>query len=172
MQMTSLNEHQLEAVKTIDGAVAVIAGAGSGKTRTLTYRIANMIEHHVDARSILAVTFTNKAAKEMKERVVSLVGPQGLAPVISTFHSFCARFLRDEIDYLGEPYTRHYLIMDEDDAKQVIRDTVKDLNLDPNRYSSNRLKDYFSKVKNGQYDQLDAEDEKVFVKYNEYLKQK
>lgn len=171
MQMTSLNEHQLEAVKTIDGAVAVIAGAGSGKTRTLTYRIANMIEHHVDARSILAVTFTNKAAKEMKERVVNLVGPQGLAPVISTFHSFCARFLRDEIDYLGEPYTRHYLIMDEDDAKQVIRDTVKDLNLDPNRYSSNRLKDYFSKVKNGQYDQLDAEDEKIFVKYNEYLKQ-
>lgn len=171
MQLSGLNEHQLEAVKTIDGAIAVIAGAGSGKTRTLTYRIANMIEHNIDPRSILAVTFTNKAAKEMKERVVELVGPSGYAPIISTFHSFCARFLREEIEYLGPPYTRHYLILDEDDAKQVIRDTVKDLNLDPNKYSSNRLKDYFSKVKNGQYDQLDLEDEQVFIKYNEYLKQ-
>lgn len=171
MKLSGLNHNQLDAVKSIDGSVAVIAGAGSGKTRTLTYRIANMIESGIDPKTILAVTFTNKAAKEMKERVVDLVGPNGFAPIISTFHSFCARFIRDEVDYLGEPYNRHFLIMDEDDSKQVIRDSVKELNLDPNRYSSNRLKDYFSKVKNGQYDQLDFEDEKVFNRYNEYLKQ-
>lgn len=170
MQLKGLNDHQLQAVNALEGSVAVIAGAGSGKTRTLTYRIANMIENNIFPSSILAVTFTNKAAREMKERVVDLIGPQGFAPTISTFHSFCARFLRDEIEHLGEPYTRHYLILDEDDAKQVIRDTVKELNLDPNRYNSNRLKDYFSKVKNGQYDTLEYEEEKVFIKYNEYLK--
>ena len=170
MDLKGLNNHQKEAVNAIEGSVAVIAGAGSGKTRTLTYRIANMIEKNIFPSTILAVTFTNKAAREMKERVVALIGPQGFAPTISTFHSFCARFLRDEIEHLGEPYTRHYLILDEDDSKQVIRDTVKELNLDPNRYNSNRLKDYFSKVKNGQYDSLEFEEEKVFVKYNEYLK--
>lgn len=170
MDFKGLNNHQKEAVNALEGAVAVIAGAGSGKTRTLTYRIANMIEKNIFPSAILAVTFTNKAAREMKERVVDLIGPQGFAPTISTFHSFCARFLRDEIKHLGEPYTRHYLILDEDDSKQVIRDTVKELNLDPNRYNSNRLKDYFSKVKNGQYDTLEYEEEKIFIKYNEYLK--
>ena len=170
MDFKGLNNHQKEAVNALEGAVAVIAGAGSGKTRTLTYRIANMIEKNIFPSSILAVTFTNKAAREMKERVVDLIGPQGFAPTISTFHSFCARFLRDEVEHLGEPYTRHYLILDEDDSKQVIRDTVKELNLDPNRYNSNRLKDYFSKVKNGQYDTLEYEEEKIFIKYNEYLK--
>jgi DNA helicase-2/ATP-dependent DNA helicase PcrA len=170
MDLKGLNNHQKEAVNALEGAVAVIAGAGSGKTRTLTYRIANMIENNIFPSAILAVTFTNKAAREMKERVVDLIGPQGFAPTISTFHSFCARFLRDEIEHLGEPYTRHYLILDEDDSKQVIRDTVKELNLDPNRYNSNRLKDYFSKVKNGQYDSLEYEEEKIFIKYNEYLK--
>lgn len=170
MDLKGLNSHQKEAVNAIEGAVAVVAGAGSGKTRTLTYRIAMMIEKNIFPSSILAVTFTNKAAREMKERVVDLIGPQGFAPTISTFHSFCARFLRDEIEHLGEPYTRHYLILDEDDSKQVIRDTVKELNLDPNRYNSNRLKDYFSKVKNGQYDTLEYEEEKIFIKYNEYLK--
>lgn len=170
MDLKGLNSHQKEAVYAIEGAVAVVAGAGSGKTRTLTYRIAMMIEKNIFPSSILAVTFTNKAAREMKERVVDLIGPQGFAPTISTFHSFCARFLRDEIEHLGEPYTRHYLILDEDDSKQVIRDTVKELNLDPNRYNSNRLKDYFSKVKNGQYDTLEYEEEKIFIKYNEYLK--
>jgi len=171
MDFKGLNQHQKEAVHALEGAVAVIAGAGSGKTRTLTYRIANMIENKIFPSTILAVTFTNKAAREMKERVVDLIGPQGFAPSISTFHSFCARFLRDEVKHLGEPYTRHYLILDEDDSKQVIRDTVKELNLDPNRYNSNRLKDYFSKVKNGQYDTLEFEEEKIFVKYNEYMKQ-
>lgn len=170
MDFKGLNNHQKEAVNALEGAVAVVAGAGSGKTRTLTYRIANMIEKNIFPSSILAVTFTNKAAREMKERVVDLIGPQGFAPTISTFHSFCARFLRDEVEHLGEPYTRHYLILDEDDSKQVIRDTVKELNLDPNRYNSNRLKDYFSKVKNGLYDSLEYEEEKVFIKYNEYLK--
>lgn len=171
MNLSGLNPNQKRAVEKLEGSVAVIAGAGSGKTRTLTYRIAYMIEKNIDPRGILAVTFTNKAAKEMKERVVDIVGPSGYSPLISTFHSFCAQFLRQEIDYLGEPYNRHYLIMDEDDAKQVIRDTVKDLNYDPNQYSSNRLKDYFSKVKNGQYDQLDNDDQKIFDKYNDYLKQ-
>ncbi len=92
MDLKGLNNHQKEAVNAIEGSVAVIAGAGSGKTRTLTYRIANMIEKNIFPSTILAVTFTNKAAREMKERVVTLIGPQGFAPTISTFHSFCARF--------------------------------------------------------------------------------
>ncbi|HKL60968.1 MAG TPA: UvrD-helicase domain-containing protein [Acholeplasma sp.] len=169
MNLSMLNENQLKAVKHINGPLSVVAGAGSGKTRTLTYRIANLIEQGVLPLSILAVTFTNKAAREMKERVVELVGPKALDVTLSTFHSFCARFLRNEIDHLGSNYNRRFLIIDEDDAKQIIRDTVKELNYDPNRFKSTRLKSLISKFKNGQYDELDTIESEIYAKYNDYL---
>jgi len=169
MDLSILNDNQLKAVKHIKGPLSVVAGAGSGKTRTLTYRIGYLINQGVNPLSILAVTFTNKAAREMRERVVELVGPKALDVTLSTFHSFCARFLRSEIEYLGQTYNRRFLIIDEDDSKQIIRDTVKELNYDPNRYNSNRLKSLFSKYKNGQYDELETIEQEIFLKYNDYL---
>lgn len=169
LDLTKLNKEQLKAVKTIHGPVAVIAGAGSGKTRTLTYRIAYMISEGINPQSIVAVTFTNKAANEMKDRVVKLVGEDGLLTQVSTFHSFCARFLRDEIEHLKRKFTRRYLIIDEEDSKQIIRDTVRELNYDPNEYKSSRLKDLFSRYKNGQMDILKPAELDIYKAYNQYL---
>ena len=169
IDLKKLNEQQLKAVKHIDGPCAVIAGAGSGKTRTLTYRIAYLIEQGIYPESIVAVTFTNKAAREMKERVMELVGEKGVLTQVSTFHSFCARFLRDEITYLNENFTRRFLIIDEDDAKQIIRDTVKELNYDANRYNSNRLKEAFSRYKNNRHETLDQDDRNIYEAYQKYL---
>ncbi len=168
--LENLNKKQQLAVTKINGSVAVVAGAGTGKTRTLTYRIANMIKAGIYPHSILAMTFTNKAALEMKERVVSLVGEQAYETKVSTFHSFCAGFLRDEIHNLNEEYTRRFLIIDEEDSKQIIRDTVKELNYDNIKYNSNRLKVLFSKYKNKQIDYLDHEEYYIYQKYNEYLR--
>src|SRR4029078_12241526 len=125
--LSKLNPQQREAVETVDGPVLILAGAGSGKTRGITYRIEYLIEH-VGARpeSILAVTFTNKAASEMAERVEKIVGGSTIAkPAISTFHSFCVRMLRRDIEALripssvpGQPsigHTRSFVIYDETD---------------------------------------------------------
>lgn len=170
VDLTILNKEQARAVTHIKGPVSVIAGAGSGKTRTLTYRIAYMISEGIDPQSIVAVTFTNKAAAEMKERVMNLVGEKGYLTQISTFHSFCSRFLRDEITHLNQGFTRRFLIIDEDDSKQIIRDTVKELNYDSNKFNSNRLKNLFSKIKNGQSDFLELDEAKIYNAYNKYLR--
>ena len=120
-----LNEHQYEAVTTSSQYVRIIAGAGSGKTRVLTYRIAYLIgELQVPAWNILAITFTNKVAKEMKERAEQIVPEATLDLKISTFHSFCARFLRQEIPTLG--YPSHFTILDEDDQKQLVKTIAVD----------------------------------------------
>jgi DNA helicase II / ATP-dependent DNA helicase PcrA len=111
-----LNSVQLEAVRHIDGPLLVIAGAGSGKTRIITYRIANLIEMGIKPYSILGVTFTNKAAEEMKNRVHALVNS---SPLISTFHSFCALLLRLDIHNLG--YKSNYIIYDEVDSKNLVK---------------------------------------------------
>ncbi len=169
LDLSTLNNEQIEAVQQITGAVSVVAGAGSGKTRTLTSRIAYMISEGIKPSSIVAVTFTNKAAREMKERVINLIGPHAEAITVSTFHSFCAGFLRNEIKHLNRGYTSRFLIIDEEDSKQIIRDTVKDLNFDPNEYNSNRLKAIFSKVKNKDYDYLTPNEEQIFNAYNRYL---
>ena len=169
IDLSKLNKEQLEAVLHKEGPCMVVAGAGSGKTRTLTYRIAKLIEDGVHPDSIVAVTFTNKAAREMKERVVGLVGKKGLLAHVSTFHSFCASFLRDEITKLDERFTRRFLIIDEEDSKQIIRDSVKELNYDANKFNSNRLKEVFSKFKNNPHKYLDRDDKNVFDVYQKYL---
>lgn len=170
LDLTKLNKDQQKAVEVIAGPVSVIAGAGTGKTRTLTYRIAYMIYSGIDPNEIVAVTFTNKAAFEMKKRVIDLVGEHAIGVSVSTFHSFCAQFLRNEAEKLDERYTSRFLIIDEEDSKQIIRDTVKELKYDTNLFNSLRLKSLFSKYKNNQIDYLETEELIIFNAYNKYLK--
>ena len=130
--LAQLNEPQREAAECTEGPVMIIAGAGSGKTRTLTYRIAHLIEKGVDPYRILALTFTNKAAGEMKERIIKLVGSEARNIWMGTFHSVFARVLRADGDKLG--YTNSFTIYDTDDQKAAIKQIVKQLNLDPKAY--------------------------------------
>ena len=126
--LTGLNEKQYEAVITTDGPVMVMAGAGSGKTKVLTTRIAFLLNVlKVKESNILAVTFTNKAANEMKERIFKMTNISPKHMWISTFHAFCAKFLRFEIDKL-EPYNHNFTIIDDDDSIKIIRDILKDFN--------------------------------------------
>ena len=144
---TSLNEKQREGVQTIQGPVLILAGAGSGKTKALTSRIAYMLEQGISPQEILAITFTNKAAKEMKERVKKLVGASADHMWISTFHSFGARFLRREIDVIP-PYTRQFTIYDAQDSQQVVKGILKEMNLDDKQFAPNALQARISNAKN------------------------
>lgn len=129
MDLSLLNREQRTAAETLQGPVLILAGAGSGKTRALTFRVANLIEHGVPAYRILALTFTNKAAHEMKTRVESLIGAEEAASAwISTFHSTCARILRRDIEKLG--YSRSFVIYDDDDQARLLKDIYKHLNID------------------------------------------
>src|SRR5438270_13369926 len=120
-----LNPEQLKAVEATEGPVLILAGAGSGKTRVITYRVAHLIENrNVRPEQVLAVTFTNKAADQMKSRVRNLLrGPRSGDPLISTFHSFCVRLLRREIEGLG--YSRAFTIYDQADQMQVVKGAMK-----------------------------------------------
>jgi superfamily I DNA/RNA helicase len=121
-----LNEPQLRAVRTTQGRVLVLAGAGSGKTRVIVHRIAHLIQNlNVSPRSILGLTFTNKAAEEMRHRVEKLIGPQGKQVTLSTFHSFCMQVLRKEIDKLG--YTREFSLYDEKDMQRLIKQVAREM---------------------------------------------
>ena len=125
----SLNEEQKKGVFTTEGPVLLLAGAGSGKTRVLTHRIAYLIDElGVNSYHIMAITFTNKAAGEMKERVERLVGMGADSIWVTTFHSTCVRILRRYIDRIG--YQTNFTIYDTDDQKSVIRDACKKLNID------------------------------------------
>ncbi len=134
MLLDSLNENQRKAAEQLYGPVMVFAGAGSGKTRTLTYRIANMIEHDISPYHILAITFTNKATNEMRERLQNLVGAKGTGLTISTFHSFCASLLRKEIPILG--YDRHFNIIDEEDQLKIVTDVLTEKNIDKKKFTA------------------------------------
>lgn len=133
--LKDLNPQQAEAAATLEGPVLIMAGAGSGKTRALTYRIANLLAHDIPAWQILAITFTNKAAAEMKSRAEKLIGEQAKKVWLSTFHSFCANFLRREINVTGK-YTSNYIIYDSSDSATVMRECLKELNLDEERFSN------------------------------------
>jgi DNA helicase II / ATP-dependent DNA helicase PcrA len=164
-----LNPQQIRAVEDIENPLLVIAGAGSGKTRVLTFKIAYLIKDKgFDPFSILAITFTNKAANEMKRRVIDLVGKVGEYMWVSTFHSFCARILRVEIDRLG--ISRSFVIYDSDDQLKLITKCIKQLDMDPKKTppklilaiisdAKNRLIDYQDFAKNAYeyYDKIAAE---------------
>ena len=132
--LSELNDEQRKAAACIEGPVMIIAGAGSGKTRTLTYRIAHLIEEGIDPFNILALTFTNKAATEMKERIIKLVGNDARNIWMGTFHSIFAKILRFEAEKLG--YIPSFTIYDTDDSKSAIKQIVKSLNLDPKTYNT------------------------------------
>ena len=129
--LDELNPEQRDAVTRVEGPLLILAGAGSGKTGVLTRRIAYLLDNGIEAEHIFAVTFTNKAAREMKERVIRLVGERGEKLWISTFHSSCARILRSDIEPLG--WTPRFTIYDDDDQLRIIKEIIAELGYDPQR---------------------------------------
>ena len=143
----NMNDNQLKAILKTEGAVMVIAGAGSGKTRVLTNRIAYLIaEKNILESNILAITFTNKAAKEMKERIYALVGETSKYIWINTFHSMCVRILRQHIELLG--YNKNFTILDTSEQKTIIKNIVKNLNLSEDSYQPANVLKIISNSKN------------------------
>ncbi len=179
MQLDKLNEQQKKAVLYHDGPLLILAGAGSGKTRVLTMKIAYDIEElHVSPREILAITFTNKAATEMKGRVYDLIGSAAKEIQISTFHSFGLKLLRENYDKLG--YKANFVIMDSDDSITIVKKILKELNYDPKIYNPKAIRNKISNCKNelmapkdyekyavGDYEKVVLE---VFYKYENKLK--
>ena len=147
MNLSDLNPNQLEAVKATGGPILIFAGAGSGKTRVLTHKIAYLIEEiGLPPENILAVTFTNKAAQEMSERVTSLVQINTSKMSIGTFHSICAGILRQNIHHLG--YTNSFTIYDSSDSKTLVKNIIKDMNLDPKQFDASSYQYMISSKKN------------------------
>lgn len=174
--LKNLNKEQIEAVKTIDGPVLVMAGAGSGKTKVLTTRIAYLIEEGIPSYNILAITFTNKAAAEMRERVSNLIGD--VSSFIGTFHSLGVRIIRENHDILGLP--NNFTIIDSDDTNTIIKKLLKEMNLDSKQYSPSYVRNRISFIKNqmltdGELDRLfntpmDKVVVEVYHRYNNKLK--
>ncbi len=146
MNLDMLNPQQRKAAETLNGPVLILAGAGSGKTRALTYRVANLIDSGVDPWRILAITFTNKAAREMQERIVELTGDKAEDVWVSTFHAMCAKILRRDIEKLN--YKRSFSIYDEDDQKSVLKNALKFLDIDEKLFTLRELKTKISDAKN------------------------
>ncbi len=158
--LDKLNQRQREAVEAVDGPVLILAGAGSGKTRVITYRIAHLIENlGVAPNSILAMTFTNKAASEMAERVAQLAGGHSLSkPLISTFHSLCVRVLRRDIEALqvnGQGMRRDFVIYDEKDQEMVVKSVIRRLGLDDKKLTPRSILSLISWAKNHMLDPQD-----------------
>lgn len=151
MNLSRLNDKQREAVEHVSGPILILAGAGSGKTSVLTNRVAHLInEVGIAPYNILAITFTNKAAKEMKERIFSLIGDTARNVQISTFHSFGYRIVRENYHLLGLEKT--FTILDESDAITIIKKILRDINLDPKQYSPKAIKGSISNAKNALMD--------------------
>ena len=143
-----LNPKQKEAATYLDSHLRIIAGAGSGKTRVLTYRIAYLIEEiGIEPRHILAITFTNKAANEMKERVIRLLGDYASGALLCTIHSLCVRILRQNIRALN--YPNNFIIMDEEDQKSLLKKIFKERQIDPKTISLKSCINYISTCKIG-----------------------
>ena len=142
-----LNPSQIQAIETINGPVLIMAGAGSGKTRVLTHRYAHLVKHHnVDVEQILAITFTNKAAEEMKSRISNLLNLKISPKWISTFHSLCVKILRIHGDKIG--YKSNFTIYDQSDSNKVIRNCMSENNVDLKQYSPKRFQAHISNLKN------------------------
>ena len=144
--LKGLNPAQRAAVESYQSPSLIIAGAGSGKTRVLTTRIAYMLAQGVPAYSILALTFTNKAANEMRERIEKMVGPQSRYITMGTFHSVFSRILRENAEVLG--YPKEYTIYDSNDAKNLVKTIVKDMRLPDDKYKPNVIASRISMAKN------------------------
>lgn len=175
MNIDNLNDKQKEAVLYINGPMLVLAGAGSGKTKVLTNRIANLIDNGISPANILAITFTNKAAKEMKDRVFNLIGNDAYMIQISTFHSLGLKILKENYEKLG--YDKNFVIIDSDDALTVIKKIMKDMNLSPQYYNAKNIRNKISSAKNELMDlqsfanlEYDKNIVKVYEKYLEKLK--
>lgn len=176
--LEELNPVQREAVQAVDGPVMVVAGAGSGKTRVLTYRIAHLVQVGVPPYRILALTFTNKAAGEMKGRVMRLVGERGAKVWMGTFHSIFARILRTECEHLG--YRRNFSIYDTDDSLHLIKSIQTDLGIPMQRFNPHAIRARISSVKNrclspGEYarqasDLFEEQTARVYAEYQNRLK--
>mgnify|MGYP001687214446 FL=1 len=150
--LTSMNDRQAEAVQTTEGPLLIMAGAGSGKTRVLTHRIAYLIDEKlVNPWNILAITFTNKAAREMKERAFSL-NPATEDCLIATFHSMCVRILRREADHIG--YNRNFTIVDPSEQRTLMKRILKNLNLDPKKWNERAILGTISNAKNDLIDEV------------------
>jgi DNA helicase-2/ATP-dependent DNA helicase PcrA len=177
--VAKLNKEQREAVETLNGPVLIMAGAGSGKTRVLTHRIAYLIATRQAAPwSILAITFTNKAAREMQERVVQLVGPSASDIWVSTFHSMCVRILRRDIERIG--YSSNFTILDSTDQLSAIRTCMKELNIDTKKFEPKAVQAEIGAAKNelvtpGRYerkigDYFQGQVAKIYALYEKKLK--
>ena len=179
MNLDELNDKQKEAVLYNDGPLLIIAGAGAGKTKTLTNKIAYLIEEkHVNPYSILAITFTNKAAKEMRDRIYGQIGDEAKKLTVSTFHSFGLKLIRENVERLG--YDRNFVIMDSDDSLTVVKKIIKDMGYDPKLYSPKAIRNKISSCKNEMmsakaYERLAVSDyekvvKEVYEKYDEKLR--
>ena len=178
MNLEELNERQREAVLYNDGPLLIIAGAGAGKTKTLTTKIAYLIEkENVAPENILAITFTNKAAKEMKDRLFKTIGQTAKYLQVSTFHSFGLKLLRENYDALG--YDKNFVIMDSDDSLTVVKKIIKDIGYDPKIYNPRAIRNKISSCKNEMtspeaYERYAASDfekvvQEVYAKYEKKL---
>ena len=145
--MQGLNKEQLDAVQTINGPMLILAGAGSGKTKVLTCRIAHLLQQGVRPYRILAITFTNKAAAEMRERVDRMAGAAARDVWLFTFHAFCARLLRYELENLNG-YANNFAIYDTSDSKNLIKQVLKEMNLDEKRFPLPAIISHISNAKN------------------------
>lgn len=164
-----LNNNQLEAASSFDGPIMVFAGAGSGKTRTLTYRVANMIESGISPYNILAITFTNKATNEMKARLYDVVGGKIKFATISTFHSLCARILRQEIEVLG--YRKDFEIIDEDDQVEIIKDALEIANIDKKKFTPKQMRKMINYHKCFNLKPVSPIEQKVYNTYEQLMKE-
>lgn len=180
MNLDNLNDKQKEAVLYNDGPLLIIAGAGAGKTKTLTSKIAYIIDEHLATPyNILAITFTNKAAKEMRDRLYLLIGDEARKLQVSTFHSFGLKLLRENYELLG--YDRNFVIMDSDDSLTVVKKIIKDLDYDPKVYNPKAIRNKISSCKNElisakAYERYAVSDyeqviQKVYEKYEKKLQQ-
>ena len=179
MNLNELNDKQKEAVLYNEGPLLIIAGAGAGKTKTLTAKIAYLIEEkHASPYSILAITFTNKAAKEMRDRIYAQIGSEAKKLTVSTFHSFGLKLIRDNVERLG--YDRNFVIMDSDDSLTVVKKIIKDMGYDPKIYNPKAIRNKISSCKNEMmsakaYERLAVSDyekvvKEVYEKYDEKLR--
>jgi DNA helicase-2/ATP-dependent DNA helicase PcrA len=169
--LEGLNPMQREAAIHKDGPLLIVAGAGAGKTKTITHRIVNLIKEGVSPDAILAVTFTNKAAKEMRERILKEIEKsargQNTIPFVATFHSLGVYIIKENASLLG--LTKHFSILDESDSISIIKESLKELNLDPKEYEPKKIKGIISREK-GKFTKLEDFKERA-ENFNEYLNQ-